>query len=433
MKKIVLLLLIALPAAAFADGRALTIDQAVQAALDHNLSLDRSAVDLAAKKRQNDNAPWALLPGVSASASLARPNQAYNALGAETTPAWSQSLSYGASLSWTAGAFADIALAQTNYRNGLVAYADARRSLEKSVRAAFYALLLQAENVKLEEQTIARAQTQFDQASASHKAGLVPDLDVLSAQVSLESLKPQLDSLTASYEKQKGQFKQLLGIDPAEAIELAGAIDQFGRGAIDGEALAGGESAALQALRLNLAAAEQNKLAQQLAGYLPSLSVGWNAAPARSDVFGSPSAWKDSAGGLSVTLSYSLNAFFPWTAAGEAIAASDDQIKKYRSQIAEQAQTQALDRQNNLRQIRQSQKSLAALELNVSLAQKTYDLSLEAYKRGAKDLVSLQGAEGDLQKAKYNVLSERYTLLSSVLDLEYEENIPFGTLLGGNK
>ena len=141
MKKL-LVLFLALPWLAFAEPAGISIDQAVESALANNLSLQRSSIDLNAKKRQSDVAPWALLPNLSASTSLNRPNHAYNGLGTEVSPSWSLSLSYGASISWTAGAFANIALAQTNYQNGLLNYSDAKRALEKNVRLAFYGLLL---------------------------------------------------------------------------------------------------------------------------------------------------------------------------------------------------------------------------------------------------------------------------------------------------
>jgi outer membrane protein TolC len=72
--------------------------------------------------------------------------------------------------------------------------------------------------------------------------------------------------------------------------------------------------------------------------------------------------------------------------------------------------------------------SLEATKLNVELAESTYEMIADAYRRGAADFQRLRGAGDSLEMAKNRLLQEQFNLISALLDLERELNIPFGTL-----
>jgi outer membrane protein TolC len=71
------------------------------------------------------------------------------------------------------------------------------------------------------------------------------------------------------------------------------------------------------------------------------------------------------------------------------------------------------------------------MTLNVELAQTTYDMYEDSYRRGAADYQQLRGGRDSLEQAKNRLLQEQYNLISALLDLEKELNIPFGTLFIG--
>jgi outer membrane protein TolC len=73
--------------------------------------------------------------------------------------------------------------------------------------------------------------------------------------------------------------------------------------------------------------------------------------------------------------------------------------------------------------------SLEAIELNVELAQSMYAQYEDAYRRGVTDYQSLRGAGDSLDQANNRLLQEQYNLVSAMLDLEKELNIPFGSLI----
>jgi len=421
----------------FAESKTLNLDEAVRAATEHNLALQRTAWDLDARSRQNDKAWNVFLPSTSVSNTLSRSNPATNSLtGVESKSTWTDSAALNFSLSLSGNVLASLEAVALNYQTGLVTYELAKKSLEKSVRLAYYSLLLEQENLKLTQDSMERSAKNLAKVQANYKAGLVPDLDVFSAQVAYEQLKPQYQQLESSHLNNLGQLKLMLGLPLDQDIVLEGSLASAVEKNLNLKAADLGKvSPDVQKAQLTVDASELNKKSLDLNSWFPTVTLAWGVAPTMIDVFDevyksrASKSWQDG-GSLSLRLSYSLDSLIPWTQSREAILQAEDTLRKSRSQLEETKTTSTLNRANYVRTILQAVQSLASLELNVQLAQKTYDLSLDSYNKGGKDLLAVQSSEGDLNSARYKVLSQRYTLLSSVLALEYELGVPFGTLMG---
>ncbi len=409
----------------------LTLDGAVKLALEKNLSLQRSAISMLGTKRTADNAWGLLVPSTSFSTGFSKPNSGYSLGYTTVDPVWSQTASAGVSLSLPSSLFTNLAQAQLAYQSGSLNYETARRSLEKSVRLAFGSLLLEEENIKLSEQNLDRKQTAYNDTQTKYKSGLASDLDVLSAQVAVETLKPSLQRLRTTYLNDLGQFKVLLGIPTSQDVAITGSLDEEIEKNLRIDALSQGadESPDVREAQLSLRSAQLSLDSTRLSSWLPTTTLSWSAQPSRT--LTSSSKWADTTGALSLSLSYSLDSFFWWTTKSSDVATAEDTVKTSRSELDETKTNSALTRENDVRLIRQAVESLTTQRLNLALAQKTYDLTRDAYQRGTKDLLTLQNSEGDLNQAHYDLLSQRYSLISAVIDLEYELNLPFGTLWGG--
>jgi len=412
----------------------LSVDDAVKTAIDRNLSLQRTSWDLAAKKRQVDNSWGVFVPSTSLSTAASRANNATNLLGNSITPSWALSNSLSLSLSVNPSVFADLKTIGLNYRSGQLTYALARRSLEKNVRQAYYNLLLEQENLKLAQANLALKQKSLDDTRTKYKNGLAPELDVFSAQVALEQLKPQYDSLETTFLNDSGQLKVYLGLPLNQDIALQGSLDQAVESTLDlSVADSNADSPDVQQAKMTLEGDRLTQQSTQETAWFPTLTLSYSTVPTFSNPYGAGSSWTDTQGALSLQLSYSLDSFFPWTTGKEKLNQADDALRSALSTLEETKINSDLARTNAARKIRQAAHSLDTQTLNVQLAQKTYDQSLDAYQKGTKDLLTLQNSEADLNQAKYDLLSQRYTLISTVLDLEYELDVPFGTLLGGKK
>ena len=100
-------------------------------------------------------------------------------------------------------------------------------------------------------------------------------------------------------------------------------------------------------------------------------------------------------------------------------------------QLADAEKTLKVNTDSGIRKIRQSQSSVKAKRTNVELAERTYEMTLQAYNRGTKDLLSLQTASDKVLTAQLSLKSEQRNLINAVLELENTIGVPYGTLLGG--
>jgi outer membrane protein TolC len=211
-----------------------------------------------------------------------------------------------------------------------------------------------------------------------------------------------------------------------EKITLEGNLLNFTVAEYDRSSIPSSESLSTGTLRKNIEVLEAQKNSAQTNAYAPSLNVSWSATPLYSD---SAEKWTDSSGQLSISLSLKLDNFLPWSSAKEQIDTINDNIAKQESLLQESA----LNHQNALyklrRNITQSLNTIETLNLNITLAEETYASYEESYRRGASDFQTLNTARDNVQTARNKLLSEQYNLSLTILELEKETNIPFGTLL----
>lgn len=407
---------------------ALTIDEAVGMALEKNLGLQRDRITLETSKRARDNSWNAYLPNLTASAGVFRANN--------TTENFNNSLTaYGSlalSLSLSLSAQQNVEKIRLSYENGVITYAQAERAMEFSVRKAYYGLLLADDSVRLAEQNIQRAQQSLEETQAKYNAGLVPDIDLFSARVAREKLTPKLESALTSRANSLDSFKLLLGIDTGESVTLSGDLGQSAESVESDPASTavkraeGTDTLEIQSLEKSIQIAESSRIAKERDSFLPSLTVSLSTKPQYDRWFSGVSS--TDTGAVSMVFSLPLDTFIPGSSARTAIAEDEDSIRKLKNQLAETRASAGIAAQSGLRSIRTAISSLTALETNAALAQKTYDLTYEAYRKGYKALSDVSTAASALDEAKSNVLSEANTLMAAVLDLENALDIPFGTL-----
>jgi outer membrane protein len=403
----------ALPAAS--QGK-LGVAEAVRLAKSGNIGMAQSDLTLNAAKRKADSA-WAdslLSMGLTASVSL--PNSGWEDMSANASASLSANLS--------PAVLALMRQAQLNYQAATLSKAEAERSLEMSVRKAFYDIILLGENVKVLEQSVKTSQSGYQRALERYNAGLVPELDVLSARVDFENLKPDLESAKQNYRNALGQFKIYLGLAQEKDIELDGSLETTLDASWLGKIDWGASSSTLRSLKKNMEIAKESKKATEAQVFYPSLKLSWGYNPAYTY---QPSSFADR-GGLSVNLSWSLDFLNPLSSSQEKIRSAGDSIKQIELNIKEQIESDKLRVSSLKSNLEGAAATLEALQLTVKLAQQRYDLTKEAFEKGAKDSLDLATAADSLESAKLKYLSQSYTLISNIIDLENALGLEFGAL-----
>ena len=224
------------PVAEKEDVMVLTVEDAVNYAAEHSLTLKTSALDLELAKWKNNTSWNTFLPNLQVTGSLARSNDPYSSLklsgnynsmlpAPEEKDRWSVVGNLGVSFNFNAAMIMSMISAKESYESGKITYEQAVRSNEDSIRKLFYALLLQQESLKLQMDSLENARQRMNQASANYRNGYVPQIQYLQAQVAYENQIPAVEKAELSMLQSLDTFSFLIGLPVGTKIELKGEIN----------------------------------------------------------------------------------------------------------------------------------------------------------------------------------------------------------------
>ena len=401
----------------------LDIEGAVQMALEKNLSLERSRMESLAAKRTYNRSWNSLIPSLSAGALAARPSSITGEI-PSAADVWTPGFSLSASMQVSPGIAAHIAQTKTEYAAGRINYEAARQETEFQVRRLYCQILLLKANVELARQNAATAQSRYDQINAQYRTGQASNLDELSARLDAQTQRTSILSAQAAYDNALDSLKSLLIIPAEEKCIPQGDLQTFSVITANPEAR-GNESLHISAQRQSIAALQAQRNSARMNAYAPSLNFAWNASPLYNDTSGK---WADNGGQFSISLSLKLDNYLPWSPAKEQIDSLSDAITAQQSALTEAALNHQTTLQRLARNIAQSAEAVETLGLNVTLAQENHKMHEDAYRKGAADLQSLYTARDSVSLAQNQLLSEQYNLIASILELEKELNLDFGSI-----
>jgi outer membrane protein TolC len=413
--------LIAFPLAA--DERTVDVETAVGLALRNNLSLRAEQIDMNTLKRAKTTSWNAFLPSISVGVGLNRSGEDEKTM---SSP-WDMSASVRASLPLSAASKYHIESSNLSYEAFEISLEDVEKQLVRDVKKAFYTLIVLREEINLIEDNIETAQKRYERAKTSYEKGLIPELDMLSAQVTLENLKPDLEEAILSYETAELQFKQSLGLTRGTKITVEGSIEQESI-PLDTERLIQEhlpDRLDVQSTEKNIQVLENQKKLARAEEYTPVLSLSYSYTSGLNDPFhsdlGSAESWSGrSTVGLSLSLP--LDGLIPGSSSRVKVAEIDDSIEKAHIEHTQTQQLGRIEIEMLVLKLEKSMRTIAVLEKNVALAQKSYDLTEKEYNAGIVDLLEVEDANDVLQEAMMNIIEERYNYLSSLFDLEYSLN-----------
>jgi outer membrane protein TolC len=133
---------------------------------------------------------------------------------------------------------------------------------------------------------------------------------------------------------------------------------------------------------------------------------------------------------FSVTLAMSLSSLLPFSAAGLERKSIDDGITTLNLSMAQLIRGTEIEVYQTVLQLEKSRTNMDALKLTEAMALRSYQLTQQAYRNGLAELLEVQSASLEYQKAQNAVLEENFNYLSGLIDLEYAIGVPFGTLSG---
>ncbi len=423
------LALFALFAGAVSAQTVVTIDYAVQLAFENNISIERSAITLRALERAKKHAWNEFSPSVSVGGGYSV-NESSEYASTSYRHMMYGNVAVGFNLS--PALIAGIKNARLQYETGELTFDEAVRSIELSVRQAFYGLLYEQAYIEQQERNLETARQQYEQNLRQYQAGRISELDVLTAQVQYEQQKPTLENARTTYLNDLDTFKILIGLDVRDEIELDGSLDDFlniGEITLNLEEI---KPPSITLLEKQLETARSTLTSTRLYYYGPTIGLSWNVQPTtRGGGITGESLFDDwtDYGGLTISVSVPIDCYFPWSSAADSISDAKDTVADLELQLEDERLSVRNSVSSYLRQVNVTRSSIETCRANVNLAQRSYDLAFDAYNRGARDFLSLQDASDTLFEAEVALLSELYNLSVTILNLENTTGIPFGTFV----
>ena len=453
MNRIIAITLIAAAAAGSigAETLTLTVDEAVEMAAAQNLSLKQAGITLRTAERAKDTAWNAFLPTMAASAGVSDSHiifdhDYYSSSGFGDAGNFGIQAGLALSLPINIGLSSSIKKLQVDYQAGLLDYEDARKQLERDIQKHFYGLLANKENIRIQEANINLARKRLEQARNNYVNGLVPELEVLSAEVTVANLQPVYDSVVALYDRMFLAFKFLLGVNLNTEIELVGDLEtelyDLETQALINSYLSGRLD--LRSLQLQIQALELTKKSTARNFNTPTLNLGytWGISGSNAEYLmgitdvgmgGNPvlgyseiSPWTDWAdrGTLSLGLQWKFDGFIPGSSTDVTLKEIQDGIDSMNLAMEMAYENAGMEITNYVKSLATARKTIEATSSSVGLAWKNYQLTEEAYKVGTRELLDVESAQTDYLEASQQLLMAKYDYIAGLLDLEYALNAP---------
>jgi outer membrane protein TolC len=425
--------------------RRITADEAVELAIQNNLSLERERIALDTRKRKSDLVWNQFLPELGVGGMLSRNNEKSEGMALPIGPngsvvnigatsQWSFSGNFSAALNFSFALIEGIRSIKLDYQTGLISYAKAQAQMERDIRKSYYQMLLLQENIALLRESFVNAERQVAMAQVNYNSGLAPQLTLFQAQVARDTMKPTIDRAENGLTLAMANFAMNLGLDydtQFELVPITGDLDYIPLDVKDLIAKAVQGKPDIMELRQTLLSAESGRKAQALQLYTPYINFAWNYAPTLSGPWDNSwfegDNWADR-GSFSVTLGLNLNSLFPFTKQGQGLKDVDNNLRSLNIALAQAIRGTEIEIYNTILTLEQAQISAETQAQTVALAEQSYRLTEEAYRAGLQDLLQVQSADLSRRQAQVQVLEQQFNYLTGLIDLEYSIGVPFGTL-----
>lgn len=433
----------------------LTVDEATNYAINNSRTLKVSAIDVEIAKLKKDNAWNVFVPSVQISGTMSRSNEASNtseemkkimeealkeALGlpgggsSDTSESsepkeadhWKAVGNVSVNWNFSFALFEAYRTTVSNYEAGLISYEQSVKQTERDVKKMFYGMLLMQENLKLQQEMLENAKMRMEQAAISYRNGQVPELSYLQAQVTYENKRPTVLEMEQTISQQMNTFAFLLGLPYGTKLELVGTIEpEFIT--VDSNELVEKyltNRLDVQGLYNNIELVTHGLTASKLQTFSPALALSYGFQPVVMDI---TKNWFEDEnnmdnGSFSVTLAWNLTNMLPFSSNMVSLRETQKNLEKLELSVATVLQSGEMEIASLVDKLKKCESSIAAMEYNVELAEKAYNMTYEAYRVGTTEILDVRDSESQLSQAKLGLLNEKYTYLTTLLDLEYAIN-----------
>jgi len=308
-------------------------------------------------------------------------------------------------------------LAKTSVKFSQANLRISKNEVANNIRKAYFEVLFAREALRVLELSLENAAANFEHISNQFSRELVPEFDLIRAEVQVENLKPDIIQSQNELEDAVSQLKLLADIPEYMEINLKGDLESYYDSMKDEHPLQDinlDNNPSLQQMVFQKEL-QENQLKVNRAAFMPSVSTFANyAVLSQANNFNfSEYFWVNtSAVGLQVNIpifqGFSQNRRVEQAKLGVEIA----QVQKEYTERSLHIQAR-----NALNRIERSLKSIVPQEKNIAQAERGYQIAKVSYERGAGTLIEVNDAELALTQARLNFLKVKLEYLTALSDL----------------
>jgi outer membrane protein TolC len=404
-------------------GSLLTLERAVELALDQNIGLQESYIDLSTAEYAADHLWGEIFPGISAGAGLSYGTSLFTAGGFRLDEGGAgYSLSFGLNLSLNAGIPQRMKSITLAYQRQLLSYQDARRQLEIQVTKSFYNLITEKQNLRYLEELLELAEKQRERDRVAFENGLLGELAYQRSRQSTEAVRLNLIRAEAAYGSRLREFLAALGPEADAGAEPGGFIE-IARIDTDAEALIReylSQRPDIQSQRQTITGLEYAQKQAVLSSRAPSVSLSaqWRGSPSG----GISGEFSDNISG-SISVSIPVDPWISGTRGSQSIRSAGADLEKARLELKNK-ETQAANEIRSLAaDLRNYWENIETSRFNLELAERTYELTEQGFQQGAVEFLALEDARNRMTAARQQILIDERDYYFKVLDLAAALNI----------
>jgi outer membrane protein TolC len=388
----------------------LSLDDAIQRGLRHNLGLILTANNQTAARSTQLAQLQDLLPTVTANIKEAEMQTDLQAQGLRIPgiPAIIGPYAYQdfrASLDWTlvsVSSLRNYMAAKHNFAASGLSLQDARNEVVLSVGNAYLLVIADEGKVFSDQAQVNTSKVSFDQAHLQHEAGTSPLLDELRAQVDYQTQQQTLIQSQATLEKDRLALARVIGLPTAQPFTLTdrepySQLDAVDPDAAVAEALA--QRKDLQGFREQLKGASDAKGAAKAERY-PTVSFSGDYGDIGPNVRTSHGTG-DASGSLDVPIFEEAKIRGDEAQAQQQLEQKRAQLSNLRGQIAQDVRDAILD-------IQAAEKQVSVAQSNVQLASEALSEAQQRYAAGVEDNLSVSQAQQQVAQADNQYVQSLY-------------------------
>lgn len=399
--------------------RYLTLDDALTLGLENNPDLLTARRNLESLARTEQGKWNSFIPNLSL-------NGSYSNTHNQDSNSWKWSGSTGISLSFNFGIPFQMNLKTLEYQAGILEYQKLEATTLNTIAGKFYTLIAEKNNIDILVQAGKLAEEQYQQDLANYNRGLVSELTLLQSRYAYLSSQPEIDSAKSTYETDLNNFKMLIGI--SEDIELTGSLEVQKISLPEGNILADkyteqNYDVQQQAVAVEIAVlTKKQSTASELA---PTLNLSENLSFSE----GTNGKAVDMNGSFTASVSIPLTGFIPYSSTNLNLKNLEDQIEN-----AQQNLTVTITETRNALsllpdKINRLWNAVELAQLNYSISDRAYQLSLEGYNSGLVSQTDLGEARQQMTTAQQAVYETQNEYLSALYDATLTMNISIEELI----